>query len=293
MTGRPWSDGVEYVTECPIGRGENFTYGFDSNSGAPPGTYWYHSHVESQRTNGAYAALIIKERSISSRFDVDDARNTLVIQEWYRSSSKRVPLSILTNGKGKVGGYIHAIPENVDPQEFLTDYLHSKQKLPFSYIPNPDMTDKTNYEVFNITEPGKKYRFRLIGSISENVPIRVSVENHTFTAIATDSLDIQSVENLEAVWLTAGERYDIVIQTKVDHGQNAFKIKLYGVPNPNSGNPPLCSIAWLKYPGQIIDYSYTIENCTDFIPDDFVKTLNPVPNNLHSGMNQILCIYMT
>ena len=28
----------------------------------PKGTYWYHSHVGAQRSNGVFGALIIKER---------------------------------------------------------------------------------------------------------------------------------------------------------------------------------------------------------------------------------------
>ena len=55
----PWSDGVPFVNQCPIESTEEknvFTYKFyagrGTNFNAPPGTYWYHSHVGSQRTNG-------------------------------------------------------------------------------------------------------------------------------------------------------------------------------------------------------------------------------------------------
>ena len=43
---------------------------------------------------------------------------------------------------------------------------------------------------------------------------------------------------------------------------------------------PLCSIAWLKYPGQTIDYKYVTHcNCADFDHSSTGRTLNPVPNN--------------
>ena len=89
-----------FISESQIG------YGFDTDkNGAPPGTYWYHSHVGAQRTNRAYGALIIKENATvpNDLFDVDDAKNTLVLQEWYKSSTNQTPVSILINGNGRVG----------------------------------------------------------------------------------------------------------------------------------------------------------------------------------------------
>ena len=61
----PWSDGVPYVNQCPIETNSTFHYTFiatRNNFNAPPGTYWYHSHVGAQRTNGLQGALVIKPR---------------------------------------------------------------------------------------------------------------------------------------------------------------------------------------------------------------------------------------
>ena len=101
---RPWSNGVPYVSQCPLNPKETFQYGFNTViNGGPAGTYWYHSHVGSHRTNGAYGALIIKENKTDDRYDVDNATNTLVIQEWYESATNQTPVSILINGKRRVG----------------------------------------------------------------------------------------------------------------------------------------------------------------------------------------------
>merc|ERR1719312_337209 len=83
----------------------------------------------------------------------------------------------------------------------------------------------TDYMVFNVT-PNKAYRFRIIGAISQNFPLRLSIENHTFTAIATDSIDIEKVPELTDLWISAGERYDIVINT--NKPPKAYKIKVAG-----------------------------------------------------------------
>ena len=56
-----WSDGVPFVTQCPILPKVNYTwYTFDA---IPAGTHWYHSHSEFQRDDGVFGALIVKERT--------------------------------------------------------------------------------------------------------------------------------------------------------------------------------------------------------------------------------------
>ena len=61
----PWSDGVPFVNQCPIESKDTFHYKFKATSdhfNAPQGTYWYHSHVGAQRTNGLQGALVIKPK---------------------------------------------------------------------------------------------------------------------------------------------------------------------------------------------------------------------------------------
>ncbi|VDI50820.1 Hypothetical predicted protein [Mytilus galloprovincialis] len=56
--GTPYMDGVPRVTQCPINPGEKFTYRFTAQ---PSGTFWYHSHLGTQRSDGLAGALIILE----------------------------------------------------------------------------------------------------------------------------------------------------------------------------------------------------------------------------------------
>jgi len=275
---RPWADGVPWITQCPIEPGENFTYGFHAEEyfGAPPGTYtqtgtyWYHSHVGNQRTNGAYGALVIRPNKTEpeTRFDVDgrivrpggfgpwtkleDSDNRIILQEWYDTPNKTETITgIHINGKGNVKNSI-----------------------------------KTDYAEYTITRPGDRYMFRVIGAISEDVPLRLSIEGHKFKVIAVDSQDIETVENLDYLWVAGGERFHIVVQTKEEGDYNktgtAYKIKVLGYANPNNKDyrsGPYCTIAWLKYPGQTIGKNYVPDcNSSDFIqPLHPARTLNPVP----------------
>lgn len=54
-----WSDGPEFVTQCPIRPGHSYTYKFDITR--QEGTLWWHAHVSWLRAT-VYGALVIRPR---------------------------------------------------------------------------------------------------------------------------------------------------------------------------------------------------------------------------------------
>ena len=111
-------DGASGLTQCPIRPGKSFTYRIkiDENQS---GTFWYHSHFETQRADGLYGPLVIHKPATILSSDqrihdyVDD--QVLMIGDWYHRSAFDVldqydswksfkieptPDSILLNGKG-------------------------------------------------------------------------------------------------------------------------------------------------------------------------------------------------
>ena len=281
--GGSWSDGVPLVTQCPIHSGDTFTYRIlgsgsinsDYNN-APAGTYWYHSHVGRQRLIGAQGKLIIMPRKMSTIYDVDLPENSLFLQEWYPNTTYETAQSLLINGKGKQSKTHQALKCD----SCMMKYKHGHPSMNFGIIDNPnyDTGNKTNYEVFNITKPGKRYRFRIIGGIGDNVPIRVSVEGHTFSVIATDSVEIDPVENVDAIWVASGERYDIVINTKnISRKDDPYKIQVVHLTSKQPGvGILLCSLAWLRYKGQTVDNSI-MADCDEMKSMTHKKVVNPVP----------------
>ena len=49
--GNYYMDGTSYITQCPIGPLQKFTYNFIAE---PAGTHWYHSHQATQLIDGLY-----------------------------------------------------------------------------------------------------------------------------------------------------------------------------------------------------------------------------------------------
>ena len=254
----PWADGVPFVTQCPVHSGQKFNYTFKAtkeNLNAPPGTYFYHSHVGSQRTNGLAGVLVIKPRTAYTFLEeqiVDDPiKYTMAIQEWFESPTIRHLVSIIVNGKGKIHPQINE--------------------------------SQTFYEVLDLDSSLRKYRFRILGTIANNFPIRVSIDNVKFAAISSDSLDIEPVQNVSFLWIAAGERYDIIPDFPRDSPAEAIKMRFIGYTHLGDSSTALCSIAWLRFPGSKVDVSYTAaKDCSDFPDHDNVfptnsRVLNPPP----------------
>ena len=284
----PWSDGVPFVNQCPIGPGKTFKYKFKATSekrNAKPGTYWYHSHVGSQRSNGLQGGLVIKPTTPYSDEDitedvVDEPTNyTVIVQEWYNSTTCQAPVSILVNGKSKVS----AVSDCSDT-ELVNKYLRGVgavfPKLPF---PNTLRSTGAKYAEFNL-EKGKTYRFRILGLISQNLPVRVSIDNKEsvtdssytsfkFVAIAADSLHIKPVKNLDYLWVSPGERYDILFTLPSDVPANKpIKMRFIGYTHLTTNDPAsaaVCSVAFLNFPGSPVDIDYTAPpDCSDFPDND-------------------------
>ena len=72
MPGTPYMDGARGVTQGPIGPGENFTCRF---SAWPPGTHYYHSHMDAvQGARGLKGAFVIERADdpVKAAFDYDE-----------------------------------------------------------------------------------------------------------------------------------------------------------------------------------------------------------------------------
>lgn len=53
----PWSDGPEYITQCPIQPGGNFTQRIDLTN--EEGTLWWHAHSDWDRAT-LYGAIVVR-----------------------------------------------------------------------------------------------------------------------------------------------------------------------------------------------------------------------------------------
>ena len=73
----PWSDGPEYITQCPIEPGSNFTYEIIFST--EEGTLWWHAHSDWTRASVHGAIIILPTRGSTYPFPKPDEEEIVVL----------------------------------------------------------------------------------------------------------------------------------------------------------------------------------------------------------------------
>jgi FtsP/CotA-like multicopper oxidase with cupredoxin domain len=188
--GSQFSDGVPYLTQCPISYFTRYRYIFTA---ADPGTHFYHSHSANQKADGINGALIVREYKNDNPnlklYDFDLPQHLIMTADWMHEFSdnflpgaaKRSALtdSMLINGRGR--------------------YL----KVNNEYTASP-------VSIFYV-QSGKRYRFRLINSATNVCAYQFQIESHNFTIIGTELSHAVPI-TVDTLHYLSGERYDIVVE---------------------------------------------------------------------------------
>ncbi len=213
----PWMDGVGFVSQCPFGPGETFRYIFKA---FPSGTFWYHAHMGSQRTDGIYGGLIIHEKNLdySIKFEDQPEHHTVMLLEWYQVPTKMIMSQLRTSTGLFTSTRTGRVPTSSKDRYETTVSFDGTEVgfIPFwsALINGKGRHRGVDYRtsrlhVFQV-DRGKTYRFRLIGSQGHNA-FMFSIEGHTLKVMATDGYVTQPVE-VDYVAVHSGERYDILVE---------------------------------------------------------------------------------
>jgi laccase len=73
----PWSDGPEYITQCPIEPGSNFTYEILFSD--EEGTLWWHAHSDWTRAGVHGAIVVLPNNDTGFPFPQPDGEEILVL----------------------------------------------------------------------------------------------------------------------------------------------------------------------------------------------------------------------
>ncbi|XP_057293172.1 LOW QUALITY PROTEIN: uncharacterized protein LOC130621837 [Hydractinia symbiolongicarpus] len=206
----PFMDGVGYITQCPIGAGQTFSYRFKAS---PKGTFWYHSHVGAQRTNGVFGAFIIKEKPKAGVKPPEDM--IMTVMDWHHHSSEEVYIKMVYGnfiGRKKYqttktldGGMFSGVP-------WVSGLIEGKGRYMDPKTGKTIEAPLTKYKV----KQGQSYRFRVIhtGTI---YPLRISVDQHDLTVMASDGYDLKP-RVVESFIINPGERFDFLLKADKSDG---------------------------------------------------------------------------
>ncbi|KAK2190092.1 hypothetical protein NP493_88g01019 [Ridgeia piscesae] len=231
----PWMDGGGSVSQCAILPGETFTYRFVAD---PVGTHWYHPHVGTQRSQGAFGAIIVLPRTEKKAKEMrgDDPlpmfsrEFVMTIQDLFQQESYTLAYQW---GYG-IGGFsqfsdlnqCRLVTHNVDGFENAYIPFHSAlingkgRHYPFNST-TPD-NPGVPLEVFHVTNGGK-YRFRVINAALA-MSFVISIDLHKLHVIAADGHDVKSTP-FDSVVVGPGERFDFWIVATDPSGSENYWIR--------------------------------------------------------------------
>ena len=219
----PWMDGVDHITQCPIPTYARFRYIFKA---APSGTMWYHSHVGTQRTEGLFGALIVREKPtvlneaqrqlqklVASTFTIiNNPNHTMTLLDYQKVDAVEITIRTINRGPSNIPrlGPDGTIVSRV---AFYAGLINGFGKaMNVSY-------NRSRLSIFNILPHNQSnpvyYRFRMVGSQRHDL-FRVSISEHRLIVIATDGFLTKPME-VDYIFIHAGERYDFLLKPKTEN----------------------------------------------------------------------------
>ncbi|KAK6625519.1 hypothetical protein RUM43_005818 [Polyplax serrata] len=232
--GTQYSDGVPFVTQCPILEGNTFRYQWNAGNA---GTHFWHAHTGLHKLDGLYGSVVIRQPPSkdpnSHLYDYDLTTHVMLLSDWLHEDAMerfpgrlavnqgQDPDTLLINGKGQ---FRVRLKYNGIPRFFMSCQMVLENQNQ-AVDPNTGYMTNTPLETFTIT-PGRRYRFRMINSMASVCPVQLTFQGHPLILIATDGEPVHPVV-VNTIISFSGERYDFVINAEQPIG--AYWIQARGL----------------------------------------------------------------
>jgi len=216
-----WADGPEYITQCPIPPGGNFTQRFTISG--QEGTIWWHAHSSWLRATVHGAIVIYPKKGKAYPFPKPYGEVPIIIGEWWNSNPIAViDAAILSGGAPNLSDYftINGQPGDLFPCP-KTFRLHVKS--------------------------GETYLLRIVNA-ALNSGHFFKIAGHEFTVVAVDATYTKPYKT-DVIVITAGQTTDVLVTTNKPVGKYYMAARAYN--NEGSGDfDNTTATAILQYHGQ-------------------------------------------
>ncbi|XP_045793458.1 laccase-7-like [Trifolium pratense] len=177
-----WADGPEYITQCSIRPGYNFTYKF--NVTEQEGTIWWHAHASAVRAT-VHGALIIRPRSGQFPFPKPYKEVPIILGDWY---------------DGNV--------EDLIKKELETGDKIASNAFTINGFPG-DLFNCSKHHIYKLrVKQGKTYLFRMVNAALNN-NLFFKITNHKFTVVASDAAYTEPYVT-DILVIAAGQSADVL-----------------------------------------------------------------------------------
>ncbi|MFC3747087.1 multicopper oxidase family protein [Paenibacillus sp. GCM10012306] len=183
-------DGVAGVTQDAIKPGETYTYNFIADQ---PGTYWYHSHQQSevQTGLGLFGAVVVEPKEETIKYDKD---YTVVLHEWNINGLSKKKNKDKFNDKGS----FNSGNLNNELVEAMTD-------VKYNMLTTNGTIDSKHFDA----KPGDLVRLRLVNT--GNTTHLLTLLGIPFQVVSLDGRDLVGGQTTNQTLLPigGGNRVDI------------------------------------------------------------------------------------
>jgi FtsP/CotA-like multicopper oxidase with cupredoxin domain len=207
-------DGVPFVGQPPIKKGESYAYEFTVNN---IGTSWYHCHVDSAHhvDMGMYGAFIVEPKKEKL---VYDREYIMILDEW-PTAHVHVHEDPESDMDHDEHGVLTLHPDSPPMHEHEAEKKKREMRdwYPETYPPRQEVYDgfTINGRSFPFTEPvivkkGEKIRIRFINAgYQEHF---MHTHSHRFTVVARDGSYVDEPQLIDTIGIGPGQRVDIILE---------------------------------------------------------------------------------
>ncbi|KAF7820362.1 laccase-15-like [Senna tora] len=245
----PWSDGPEFITQCPIQPGHKFSQKVIFSE--EEGTLWWHAHSDYSRAT-VYGAIVVKPKpGTTYPFPKPKREFPIILGEWWKQDIVQVFNDFRKNGGDPMVSDAYTI--NGQPETF---------KLKVVY--------------------GKTYLLRIINAALENI-LFFSIANHSLTIVGSDGSYLKPIK-VDHITISPGQTIDVLLEANQPLllSQYYMAARAFSSNNPNLVPfNPTTTTSILQYEGKVM-----INNTSNSLPS-FPNNSLPSFNDTKASTNLI------
>ncbi|WCJ17944.1 laccase 14 [Euphorbia peplus] len=202
----PWYDGPEYITQCAIKPGTNFTYEVIFSD--EEGTVWWHAHNEWTRNTVHGAIVVYPEEGTSYPFPEPDGEEILVLASWFTFDVNLVVEQALEYDGLMPDSDAYTI--NSQPGDLIS-------------------CGKGSAYTWQV-EHGKTYLLRLVNAAMSS-QFFFAIAEHNITVVGVDGAYVKPFVSSYLV-IAPGNTMDVLITTNQTLGHYYIAIRKYTLQDP-------------------------------------------------------------
>ncbi|CAL0300666.1 unnamed protein product [Lupinus luteus] len=258
----PWSDGPEYITQCPIRPGGKFSQKVIFSE--EEGTLWWHAHSDWSRAT-VHGMIVVKPTpGTTYPFPKPHKEVPIILGEWWKKDIVEVYNEFRrTGGDANISD---AYTINGQPGDLYPCSSNETFKLRVDY--------------------GKTYLLRMVNAAVQDM-LFFAISKHQVTIVGTDGNYVKPLK-VDYITISPGQTMDVLLEANQPLGQYYMASKAYssatGVEFDNT-----TTTAIIQYRG-----NYTPSSTTPSLPslpasDDIMASINLISQlrSLNDNQHQI------